>query len=277
MTAVTKWHAASREALAAAEHRLEGVLGSADAQPARVADDLSAVARLLAGELSLRRAIADTSAADEARKGLLRSLTEGKVTTAATDVLDTVATSRWSNPRELLDGLRMLASTALLIGAEADGTLDAVEDELFGVARVVAGQPELDRALSDQAAPADARQQLVRDVFAGKVSTTTQTLVEHAVAADRGRGVGHAVDELSELAARRRDRSVAHVTTASPLTDAQQRQLGEKLNRIYGREIAVHVDVRPDVIGGIVVRVGDEVIDGTSAGRIMALRGRMAG
>lgn len=275
--AQTSMHAASREALSDAEHRLDGVLADAGANPSEVGEELYSFARVLGAEISLRRALADASASEESRKGLARRLAEGKLSEPTLQVLDTVVTSRWSNPRELLDGVRTLASSALLAGAERDGTLDAVEGELFAVARVLSDSPELDQSLSDQGAPADAKRALVRRVFSEKVNAVTLTLVEQSATESRGRGVQHALDRLAELAARRRERSVAHVVTAIPLSDAQRDALAEKLDRIYGRSIALHVEVKPAVLGGIVVKVGDEVIDGSSAGRIIALRGQLAG
>ncbi|MGH3467486.1 MAG: ATP synthase F1 subunit delta, partial [Thermocrispum sp.] len=155
--------------------------------------------------------------------------------------------------------------------------LDAVENELFGIARLLGEQPELEQALSDQTAQAEAKRELVGAVFGGKVSPLTQALIEQVVTQRRGRGVAHGLDQLAALAAKRRERSVAHVTTASPLTEAEREQLAQRLEQIYGRPIAVHVDVQLKVLGGIVVKVGDEVIDGSSAGRIAALRGQLAG
>jgi len=72
-------------------------------------------------------------------------------------VLDAVASNRWSSPRELVDGIEALGRSALLSSAEKAGSLDTVEDQLFQVARIVAGEPEFERALSDQAAPVDAK------------------------------------------------------------------------------------------------------------------------
>lgn len=275
--AVTTMHAASREALAAAVHRLEGVLAADGADAATVGAELNAFARLLGREVSLRRALADPSAAEDARKALARKLAEGKLGEPTLQVLDTVVSSRWSNPRELADGVRMLAADALLAAAEKDGSLDTVERELFDVARVLGGTPELDQALSDQTGTPEAKRELVHAVFSGKVNAVTLELVEQVAADPRGRGVQPGLDELAELAAKRRDRSVAHVVSAAPLSDEQRDALAERLNRIYGRPLVVHTEVKPSVLGGIVVRVGDEVIDGSSAGRIMALRGQLAG
>jgi len=67
--------------------------------------------------------------------------------------------------------------------------------------------------------------------------------------------------------------SVAQVTSASPLSAEQQAKLAEQLRRIYGRQLAVHVEIDANLGGGLVVRVGDEVIDGSTAGRVDALPG----
>lgn len=274
--ATTTMHAASRDALAAAEHRLDGVLGGADATPATVGEELFAFARLLRGEISLRRAVADPAASEDARKNLVRSLLGSQVGDATLQVLDVVAGSRWSNPRELLDGVRALGASAMLAAAERDGTLKTVEDELFGVARTVANNAELDRALSDQSGSVEAKRELARRIFGDHVNAVTLALIEQVAGDPKGRGVEKRLDELSELAARRREQSVAHVITASPLTEEQRDALSAKLNRIYGKQITLHAEVKPGVLGGIVVKVGDEVIDGSSAGRIMALRGQLA-
>jgi len=269
-------HAASRDALVDAEHRLDGVLGDPAVDPATVGDELFGVARLLRDEVSLRRAAADPSVSAEARQQLLRSLLDGKVGEQVGQVIETVVGSRWSNPRELRDGVRSLAVTATLVAAERAGTLESVEDELFGVARAVSSSAELDLALSDERAPAQSRRELVQRLFGEKIGPISLALVEQIVSDPHGRGVERQLDELSELAARRRDQSVAHVVSASPLTSEQRDALSAKLDRIYGKPITLHVEIDPGVLGGIVVKVGDEVIDGSSAGRIMALRGQMA-
>ncbi len=274
--AVTSMHAASREALHLAENRLDEVLGDADANPSVVGEELYSFASVLGAEISLRRAVADASATEEARKGLVRGMLVGKLSEPTLRVLDTVVTSRWSTPRELLDGVHNLAGNALLIGAEREGNLDTVEHELFGVARVLTDEPTLESALSDQASPAESKRNLISQVFSGKISSTTQTLVEQVVVAPRARGIANGLDGLAEQAARRRERSVAHVITASPLSEEQQNMLADRLQRIYGRPIALHIEQKAGLVGGLVVKVGDEVIDGSSAGRILALRGQLA-
>ena len=269
-------HAASREALGLAEERLGEVLADAGADAATVGDELLSVVDLLDREIGLRRAVSDTSAAPEARTALVRGIFEGKLSEPSLKVLDIVAGSRWSSPRQLTDGLEELGRSALLTAAEKTGNVDAVESELFQVARVVARNPELETALSDLTGSADAKRTLVRGLFADKVDVVTETLVEQVVRRAKGRGVGVGLDKLVKLAAERRQRSVAYVTSASALSDEQVAQLGAKLNELYGRPIALHVEVDPRLVGGLVVRVGEEVIDGSTAGQLASVRRRLA-
>ncbi|MFD9965704.1 F0F1 ATP synthase subunit delta [Amycolatopsis sp. NPDC058986] len=270
-------HAASREALGLAEERLGEVLAGADAAvSSTVGDELLSVVDLLDAEIGLRRAVSDASAAPESRTGLVRRLFDGKLGDPALKVLDVVAGSRWSSPRQLVDGLESLGHSALLTAAEKSGNVDTVESQLFQVSRIVAGAPELEAALSDLAGSAEAKRTLVRGLFAGKVDPVVETLVEQVVRRAKGRGVGVGLDKLVKLAAERRERSVAYVTSANALSDEQTAQLGTKLNDLYGRPIALHVEVNPALGGGLVVRVGDEVIDGSTAGQLASLRRRLA-
>jgi F-type H+-transporting ATPase subunit delta len=273
---MTLLHAASREALALAELKLlDAAESGVDLNT--LGDDLLAVVGLLTREAGLRRALSDASADQERRADLVRRLFAGKLADASVELLTAVVSARWSNPRELVDGIESLARTALLVRAERAGTLDTVEDELFRLGRIVAGHGELERLLSDPVAPLDGKLALLRSLVVGKVDPTTAKLAEALVSYPRGRRAVEGLEELADLAAKRRERSVAHVTTVAPLTEQQQERLAATLQRIYSRPIALHIEVDPDLLGGLVVKVGDEVIDGSAAGRLDALRRRLAG
>lgn len=96
------------------------------------------------------------------------------------------------------------------------------------------------------------------------------------VTAPRGRSLEAGLESLSKLAAERRDRMVAVVTSAVPLSDPQKQRLGAALAKLYGRQMHLNLDVDPEVLGGIRVLVGDEVINGSIADRIEDAGRRMA-
>jgi F-type H+-transporting ATPase subunit delta len=271
-------HAASREALAAAELRL---LELADATTstddlAKLGEELFAVLDLLVGQRSLRGALADASSEAAGREQLARGLFAGKVSDATLQILVAVVTSRWSSPRELVDGVESLARTTLLVRAERDGQLDSTEDELFRLGRIVAGSNELELLLADPAGDAAGKVALVDSLIEGKVSPVTKTLVDQLVRNPRGVRVADGLSELADLAAKRRQRSVAHVRSAVALTAEQVDRLTATLTTIYSRPIALHVEVDPSLGGGLSIKIGDEIIDGSIAGRLAALRRNLA-
>ncbi|MBP2476787.1 F-type H+-transporting ATPase subunit delta [Crossiella equi] len=271
-------HAASREAFATAQARLSQVTSDASSDLlGTLADELFAVVGLLGKESGLRRAVADPATDPAAREGLVRGLLGGKVAAETLSVLTAVVTARWSSARELVDGVETLGRTALLVQGERDGRLDSVEDELFRLGRIVAANGQLDRLLSDPTGDAQGKRALLRSLLGGKVEKVTIALVEQLVTSLRGRGAVTGLEELADAAARRRERSVAHVRTSVELSEAQQDRLTATLTRIYARPIALHIEVDTSLSGGLVIKVGDEVIDGSAAGRLEALRRTLAG
>ncbi|MEN3585285.1 F0F1 ATP synthase subunit delta [Streptomyces sp. ZYX-F-203] len=268
---------ASREALAAGRERLDALTDSTSADAARLADELAAVTALLDREVSLRRVLTDPAQSSEAKADLARRLLGTRVGGDTADLVSGLVRSRWSRGRDLVDALEQLADTADLTAAQRDGTLDDVEDELFRFGRIVASSPELRAALTDREAPASAKAGLLGTLLGGRAKPGTERLVTRLVTAPRGRSLETGVESLSRLAAERRDRMVAVVTSAVPLSDPQKRRLGAALAGLYGRPLHLNLDVDPEVLGGIRVRVGDEVINGSIADRIEAAGRRLAG
>jgi F-type H+-transporting ATPase subunit delta len=236
-----------------------------------VSGDLLAVAGVLGGEKSLRQALADGGQPEQVRRGIVTQLFGGKVSDTSLAILGDVVAARWSSDGDLVDALEQFGAQAAFVGAEADGSLDRVEDELFRFGRAVDGSPELQMALTDPALPADRKTALVRDLL-GQASPATVALVGHTAAHLRGRQPAVAVDQLAGLAAEQRRRVLAEVRSAVPLTDEQQTRLGAALSRLQGRQVRLNVIVDPGVVGGIVVRVGDDVIDGSVASRLEQAR-----
>ncbi len=268
---------ASREALATARESLTALTDSTSVDATVLADELASVTALLDREVSLRRVLTDPAQAGEAKAELVRRLLDGQVGGATLDLVSGMVRSRWSASRDLVDAVEELADTADLVAAERDGSLDDVEDEIFRFGRTVASSTELRSALTSRTAPAASKTGLLHSLLGGKAEPATERLVTRLVTRPRGRSLEGGLEDLSKLAAGRRDRSVAVVTTAVPLSDRQKQRLGDALAKLYGRRVHLNLDVDPEVLGGVTVRIGDEVIDGTVADRLDEARRRMAG
>ena len=263
--------ATSRESLAAATARLDALVDTSSAADLQqLGDQLFAVTRLVAGQLALRRALADPAAPEQARTGLLRQVLGGKVGASALEVTGGLVASRWSSSLDLVEALENVARRAVLGVAEKDGTLDDVEDELFRFGRILDREPQLNSLLADGHQPEDRRTGLLDAVLGDKVTPVAAALLRQTVRLPRGRHLDLAAEELAELAAARRHRYVARVRTAVALTPQQEQRLSASLTRLYARPMSLQIELDEHLLGGLVVEVGGELIDGSVAGRLAA-------
>ncbi|MDQ6728284.1 MAG: ATP synthase F1 subunit delta [Actinomycetota bacterium] len=163
-------------------------------------------------------------------------------------------------------------ATALFEVARAEGVLPKVEEELFNLSHVLAGNDELRSTLTDAAIPAERRVAIVEDLLGGRATPVTTGLVSFVVGAGRARDLPAIISSLVERAASERRHAVAEVRSAVPLDADQQRRLAKALSTNLGKEVEVKVFVDPSVLGGISARVGDVVIDGTVRHRLDQLK-----
>jgi F-type H+-transporting ATPase subunit delta len=249
---------------------------SAGADLSRIGDDLFAVVAALDSAPQLRRALTDPAAATDQKADVVRQLFEGKIDSRSLDIVVDAVGRRWSQPRDLGDALERAGVEAHAGNAEGQDQLDDTEDELFRFGRLVDNEPQLRDALTNRLAPEPAKRDLVRRLLDGKVTEATLHLATQAVAG-RHRSFGTALAEFVRAAAARRERLVATARVAQPLDDSTRQRLAEALSQHYEREIHLNVIVDPDVIGGVRVDIGDEVIDGTVLNRLQDARRRIAG
>lgn len=251
--------------LSALDSVLDQASSQGGSQGESLADGLFAVVDLLDAQPSLRRALTDPSTPESARQQIVRQLLDGKVDPAAVTVVAEASAIRWPGARTFVAALERQAIRAAL--ANAGDSLDEVEDQLFRFARVVESDGGLRSALSDRTVPLAHRQTLVSELLNGKVVPTTVRLATRAVAA-RERTFDNTIEGYVNLAAAMRNRAVATVRVARPLSQEQFERLRAALTRQTGRDISLQMIVDPSVLGGVRVELGDEVIEGTVAGRL---------
>lgn len=265
-----------RGASAEALRELTGSLGSSGTleDQARLGQDLFGVVDVLRGDAALRRALTDSSVEGESKSGLANAVFGSAVVDKAAALVADAASRRWTSASDLADALERLAVVVTVRSAGAKGK--QVGDELFAVRRMVDGSPELRSALSDQTRSAQDRVGLLTGLVSGQVETATDTLVAQAVT--RGRGsLDSTLDEFLEIAAEALEETVVTVHTARELNEADQQRLADALGRQYSTTVQLHVVVDPELIGGLRVEIGDDVIDGTVASRLDDARRKVAG
>lgn len=262
----------SAEALSTSIERVEELAESGDAQ--RLGSELFAVVGVLVREPALRRAMTDPAAAPSARAGLVDSVFSGKLSDPAVQAVTATAEARWSAVGDFVDAVEMLGVLAAAIAAEKDGRLGELEDELFRFSRVVSGDPALRDAISNKQIPVDKRRGLVSGLLEDKASASAVELAVQAVDS-RHRSFQAALEAYQKVVADRQNRLVAVVRTAIELTDDEHSRLAEALRTMYDHEVHLNVVVDHDVLGGIRVELGDDVIDGTIAAKLDDARRRM--
>lgn len=268
-------HGVSAQSLSAVLAAVD-VAVNAGADPAQLGDDLFGLAALLGRQAALRRVLTDPGVEATRKADLVRGLLRGKASEAAIQVLIEAAGRRWVSGRDLLDALEQAGVSAHVVPAERAGQLDELEDELFRFSRIVEAQPRLRTALNDRLAPASAKQALLDTLLAGKASEPARRLLAQAVSG-RHRSLVTTVAAYQRIAAARRDRLVATARVAAALSDEHRERLAAALQGLYGHGIHLNVIVDPQVLGGVRVMVGDEVIDSTLASRLAEARRRLAG
>ena len=268
---------ASGASLAGAQARFEPVLRAAGLGALALGEELFAVVDALDSSGALRRTLSDPSLPAEAKQAVVERVLASGFDPRVVDVVRSLAAARWSADQDLAEAVESLAVAATLADAEARGTLETVEDELFRVTRALQGQREARQALSDPTTEPERRAALVDALLADKADRVTLAVARRATTALRGRRFVARLVAVGNVIAERRELLVAAVTSAASLTDAQTRRLRSLLERAYGRAVQVYVTVDPAVVGGLRIQVGADLVDNTVLSRLTAARRQLAG
>lgn len=258
-------------------HFTETAVSLDDQGLSTLAAELVAFVKVLNAEPLVTRLLAAPVDDTTAKLRMVDRLVSGKVGAAPLGVIKAAVSERWSHTEDLACALEHLARQALLIHAERTGQVDEVEDQLFRFSRILDGQPRLDTLLSDDTAPADGRVRLLRNILAGAgdANPIAVALLSQTVELLHGQSAQHAVLELAEAAVARRGELVAQVRAAAQLSEAQRARLTAVLSRIYSHPVTVQLQIAPELLGGLEIAVGDEVVDGTLSSRLAAAQAQL--
>jgi len=256
----------SRKSLVASRVSLDAAVKGADANSAStLSSELFFVADVLSSNIAVRRALTDPSRDGKAKAAFISDLLGKKIGALALGLITELSSLRWSSAKDLVLVVEQLAIEAEASAANIAGELDRVEDEFFTAATAFAGSSELRKALQSDATNAKAT--LVADILKG-ASGSTVKLVSQMVNAWRGRSIESAFADYQWALAARRNRVIALVRVAAPITPAQLERLTTSLTSKVGQPVRINVEIDPSVIGGVSVKFADEIVDGSVSNRL---------
>ena len=265
----------SRDALAKCRDFLDEQRDNSDF--GTLAEQLYSVADLLDTETVLRSALADSGQLTAVRDNLAKEVFTSRVSPLAVQLIRLAVVQRWSEGMDLVLALEELAEQAVLTIAQIDGSLDATEEEIFMFGRAVDSSAELQMALTDPSSSSEVKAAIVRDLVSARGTSAAAALLIYSISHLHGRRIDSVVSHLGEMAAKQRDRVVADIRVAAPLTPEQSQRLAKALSQLKGRTVRLNVAVDPSVLGGVHVSIGEEVIDGTIESRLEQARRALLG
>ena len=259
----------SRQSLASLRGTLDEQLkGVSSADCTAISHDLFSVLSSLTSSIGLRRAFTDPSRDAASKNALIADLFGKSVSKQAIALLEAAVSLRWSSPVDVASAVEQLAIEAEATAANAEGTLDRLQEELFAFESVLEQNPDLRAGLSLNGVEANFKSELLASVLGGKVAPSTLRLLTELVIALSGRTIELVIDLYIQTVAARRNRAIAVVRTRSALSATQTEKLTALLSKQVGQPVHLNVEIDPTVLGGISIRFKDEMIDGTISTRV---------
>ena len=168
-----------------------------------------------------------------------------------------------------------LASTyaqAIYELANDKNLLDQVEQQLLLVDGTIAGHRELSHLMYHPQVPEQAKKETLSRVFEGELTDFVRNFLLLLVDKRREAALPAIVREYVRLANEKRNIAEAEVITAVPLTAEQEQALKDKLSAVANKNIILKPRIDQSIIGGVVVKIGGKLIDGSVTGRMKALQ-----
>lgn len=161
---------------------------------------------------------------------------------------------------------------ALYEEAERQGHTGAVDDDVDLLRKSLAETSEFARFVESPAIPGDKKQDVFRALLEERVEPLTLRFVQLLVEKDRETLLPSVLDMYQNLRDEQRGIVEVQARTPAPLSEAERTELTERLEAMTGKTVRLRVKEQPDLIGGLVIRIGDRVYDGSVRQKLDNLR-----
>lgn len=165
---------------------------------------------------------------------------------------------------------------ALLEMAQAEGVTGRVEEELFRLRELLKANPELLQFLKDPNVKAEGKRKALSDLFQGRVHPLVLSTLITLSDQDRAGRVLHVIEDFSAAAAASRQTVTGEITTAIALDDATIQRVAAELTRVTGKNVKLLQRVDPAILGGAIITVGEQIIDGSLRRKLDQIKDKLA-
>lgn len=166
-------------------------------------------------------------------------------------------------------------ATALYEEANATGVLDAVDEDVGLLRDSLQTNHPLSRFFENPVIPKEKKEAVLQSLLGDRVDELTLRFLRLLVRKDRETMTSAVLDQYQALRDEQRGIVDAHVRVARPLSDEDREALLDALEAQTGHSVRLHVKEEPDLLGGVVIRIGDQVFDGSVRNKLSALRDRL--
>lgn len=175
-------------------------------------------------------------------------------------------------------GLAERYAAALFELADERHDLDTVAGDLRELRAMLAGSGDLMRLVrSPVLSRAEQGKAMAAIVEDSKLSKLTADFIAIVARNRRLFAVPAMIEAYLAKLAERRGEITAEITAAQPLSEAQQGALGDQLRRVVGSRVTIDVHVDPSLLGGMIVKIGSRMVDGSLKGQLQRLQLSMKG
>jgi F-type H+-transporting ATPase subunit delta len=186
------------------------------------------------------------------------------------------ASENWdqvADTTSLVSGVAERYANALFELALEGGAIDAAESDLKRFAGLIEESADLKRLVRSPVFSADDQYRAVAAVLErAEIGGLVANLIKVAAKNRRLFAVPDMITAFSQLIARHRGEVSAEVTSAEPLTDKHLSELKAALKATLGKDVALKTEVDPSLIGGLIVKVGSRMIDGSLRTKLNSLK-----